>query len=363
MPAGTEPKHRVLLLDDDRRYVETVSELFTVWSQDRWQVFSAHNTARALALLQEHQFDLAVVDLNMPVVDGVQFLRLLNQRHPHLKKVVVTGYADENRRNECLANGAELFIEKPRTQDGFETVFATLNELLDWQTQEGFRGVLRKVGLQDVIQMECLGRNSSVLEVANQRLRGRIFIEQGGIVHAVAEGQVGVAAFNRLLALGGGEFAIRPFEPPPERTIEGQWEFLLMEAARQRDEAADQAAGMTPAPVEAHPGGELLAASPASVETLVNAAVARPEPQLEEVVLCGNQGVVLYEWQCRDADLRLKLFTNLAQRAQILSQLLPLGRFDRLEVISGPTRAVTHLAPDRMLFVRVRLDASSPPDS
>jgi CheY-like chemotaxis protein len=352
MPANPEIKHRVLLLDDDRRFLETVGELFTVWSHDSWQVHTAHNTARALALLQEQQFDLAVVDVNMPVVDGVQFLRLLNQKHPQLKKVVITGYADESRRNECLANGAELFIEKPRSQEGFETVFATLNELLDWQAQEGFRGVLRKVGLQDVIQMECLGRNSSVLDVANQRLRGRIFIEHGNIVHAVAGGQTGIEAFNRLLALAGGEFSIKPFEPPPERSIDSQWEMLLMEAARQRDEGTGPAA--TPEATAGDAG-----ALPEMADMLSRVAQAEEGPRIEEVIVCSGQGAVLYEWQCKDADTRLKLFGNLSQRAQILAQLLPLGRFDRLEISNGPMRAVAQLAPDRMLFVRVARGAPS----
>ena len=45
-----------------------------------------------------------------------------------------------------------------------------------------------------------------------------------------------------MLGLKGGEFDLRPFVEPPAQTIEGQWEFLLMEAARQVDEKAEQSA-------------------------------------------------------------------------------------------------------------------------
>ena len=48
----------------------------------------------------------------------------------------------------------------------------------------------------------------------------------------------GECALQQLLALAGGSFELLPFEPPPQRTIEGQWESLLMEAARLRDETA-----------------------------------------------------------------------------------------------------------------------------
>ena len=80
---------------------------------------------------------------------------------------MLTGLATEEKRSACLANGAELFIEKPRSSDGLKAVFAMLDELMTWKPREGFQGMLRKVGLQDVIQMECLGRNSCVLEISN----------------------------------------------------------------------------------------------------------------------------------------------------------------------------------------------------
>ena len=96
--------------------------------------------------------------------------------------------------------------------------------------------------------MECLGRNSSVLEVRYEQVHGRIFIEDGNIIHAYGDGLTGEPALQRLLALPGGSFELMPFTTPPERSIEGQWESLLMEAARVRDEGAAQAA---PAAAEA----------------------------------------------------------------------------------------------------------------
>ena len=119
-----------------------------------------------------------------------------------------------------------------------KAVFTTLNELITWAQHKGFSGMLRQVGLPDVIQMECLGRNSSILEVRNQRLHGQIYIETGAIVHATAGALAGEKAFYRLLSLTGGEFRLQPFKKPPERTVHGQWEFLLIEAARIHDEEA-----------------------------------------------------------------------------------------------------------------------------
>jgi hypothetical protein len=135
--------------------------------------------------------------------------------------------------------------------------------------------VLQQVGLQDVIQMLCLGRNSMILDVRNQQMRGQIFIESGSIIHATAGNLTGEKAFYKLLSFNGGEFQLQSFKQPPAHTVNGQWEFLLMEAARAHDEDAANATeknvpvainppAAKPAPPEQPPASAPKAAIPAS---------------------------------------------------------------------------------------------------
>jgi hypothetical protein len=98
-------------------------------------------------------------------------------------------------------------------------------------------------------------------------MQGQIYIEGGMIVHAAVGTLVGEKAFYRLLSLTGGEFHLQPFKPPPERTVHGQWEFLLMEAARIHDEEATTIITKSavteqtspPAPAPSTPGTEFHA--------------------------------------------------------------------------------------------------------
>ena len=238
-----DPKqHQILFVDDEDVFLETIRDLFVILSRNTWRIHCAASADQALEILKTNKIELAIVDVIMPVLDGAQFLRILQRRYPDVKKGVLTGNATEEIRSDCLANGADLFIEKPRSADGLKSIFVMLDELITWQPREGFEGVLRRVGLQDVIQMECLGRNSSILEIYNDQMRGRIYIENGGLIHAMVGGETGERALQQLLALAGGSFELLPFERPAQRTIEGQWEFLLMEAARVRDEMASQSA-------------------------------------------------------------------------------------------------------------------------
>jgi CheY-like chemotaxis protein len=338
-------QHQILFVDDEINFLETIRALFTAWSKNSWQVECAATTDQALEMLKTRPFDLIVVDVNMPVLDGVQFLRILNRRHPDLKKAALTGLATEERRSACLANGAELFIEKPRSAEGLKSIFVMLDELVTWKPHAGFQGMLRRVGLQDVIQMECLGRNSSILEIQDRQMHGRIYIEDGKIIHAVAGDLTGEAAFQKLLSLEGGAFQLQPFEAPPARTIEGQWEFLLMEAARVRDENAAQ----TPAP---EPVAET--APPPFLE--IPATTSEFPPRVVETLICSGQGAPLYEWQCADAKARVALLEEIARQASRLGRLLPLGNFDRLEIQLPASRVVAQVKPDRMVFVQVATD-------
>ncbi len=229
-------KFHVLFVDDSMAFLETFSELCGVLSKQSWEIQTATSADRALAVLQEKPVDLVVLDIGMPMVDGLQLLGIINRRYPGMKLAVMTGSVTESKRADSLANGAELFIEKPVTPEGIKSVFNLLNDLVSWAHREGFTGALRHVGLQEVIQMECHGRHSSILEIRNPEMRGQIYIEAGAVTHAAVGKLTGEPAFHRLLSLKGGEFQVKPFKAPPQRTIEGRWEFLLMDAARVSDE-------------------------------------------------------------------------------------------------------------------------------
>ena len=335
-------QYQLLFVDDDGDFLVMIRDFFAALSEKIWQIQCATSADRALGMLKTGKFDLVVTDVNMPMLDGIQFLHLLNRSHPDLKKAVITANATEEKRSACLAEGAELFIEKPRTPEALKSIFIMLEELISWKPREGLQGVLRRVGLQDVIQMECLGRNSSILEVQNQQLGGRIYIENGSIIHAQAGLLTGDKALHRLLALSSGEFQLHPFAPPAHRTIAGPWEFLLMEAARVRDEMSAQAPAAGPE-IEPEPR-PVLKIFPEPTDRAVN---------VEETLICSGQGAPLYAWQCPDAPARVALLQSVAQQAVVFGQLMPLGNFDRLEIQLADSRAVAQVKTDRMVFVRV----------
>ena len=345
MPASSHNVRRVLFVDDDLQFLETIKGLMTAFSNGQWEVSTADSASAAFGVLQSQPMDLIVVDVQMGVIDGVQMLSMLNRRYPDIQKAVLTGLVNEKYRAACLSNGAELFLEKPTAERGWESLFAVLDELAKFKPEEGFRGVLRQVGLQDVLQMECHARSSSVLEISKAQILGQIFLEDGQIIHAQAGDVHGEEAFNQLMALSGGHFNLKPFVEPPMRSISRPWESLLMEVAKKRDTSAVATTlGST------QPDVPIL--SP--VVQPGESARANLRSKVEEFLICSTHGEVLHQWQCHHVDVWMSFFEFLSQRTQRIGQALPLGAFDRLEIQSGDARVVVIISADKGVLVKTQ---------
>src|SRR5499426_1763101 len=133
-----QKRKKILFVDDEANLLDLIRQLMTHFSGGAWEVLTAMDVSKALSILQEHRVDLLVIDIHMPLVDGLQFLSLLQRKYPHVLKVMLTGDANDSHRAACLASGAELFLEKPRDEGGWRTVYATLHELTRFQPEEGF---------------------------------------------------------------------------------------------------------------------------------------------------------------------------------------------------------------------------------
>lgn len=341
-----------LFVDDDAKFLAAIKELFTAMSRGSWVVLTAQNHSQALDLLHHEHVDLVVLDFAMPVVDGFQFLRLLNATHPGQQVVMLTGEATEEQQKLCLQNGASLSLTKPATPQGFATIFFALDRVAR-ASEAGFRGTLRPVGLPDVLQMECLNGKSSVLDIFTSKIHGRIFLCDGAIIHAEAGQLRGEIALYGLLGLRGVDFNLQPYAEPSQRTIAGHWEFLLMEALRLRDEGtqffeSDSAAAAGPAEI---PQTDAAAPRP-PVATSTAAPFAFEKVSIEETLLCSGAGEVLYHFGCDNVEGRARLLEEIESQAAQLATVARVGRFDRLEVLTHEGRIVCQVQPDRRVFVR-----------
>ncbi len=101
-------KANMLLADDD---TEVLAALSTVFTSEDYDVVIAKNGREAIERMRERRFDIALLDLNMPVKGGWEAFDRLTSIHPLLQVIVITAQPDQYPR--AAAAGVAALMEKP----------------------------------------------------------------------------------------------------------------------------------------------------------------------------------------------------------------------------------------------------------
>lgn len=225
---------KILILDDDEDLLALYKELLTKLSS-KPEVYTTTNGARAIAMLDSEPFSLLITDLHMPVMDGFQVLAIVRRRFPNLKILAISSVLDEQYRSRAYALGVDMCWQKPTTENDFKMFTDCIEALLEETNSEGFRGIQSK-NLVDLIQIECLCRNSTTLKITSGEITGKVFILNGEIIDAEIGDFTGEIAFKKIISLKKGNFEYLPPDQNRERKIFESYNGLLLDAAQSIDE-------------------------------------------------------------------------------------------------------------------------------
>ena len=112
----------VLIVDDEphiRKYIGLILRKF-----GNPTIVEAANGEEAIALFPQHNPDLVLLDVNMPMMDGLQCLERLHAEHPDALVVMLTSLATRNVVERCLELGAVNFVRKDTPKDVMAKVLA-----------------------------------------------------------------------------------------------------------------------------------------------------------------------------------------------------------------------------------------------
>ena len=101
---------RVLLIDDERLFVESLTK---VLRKREMVVHAAYSGSEAIAVLSAGKFDVIVLDLKMPEMDGLMTLKAIRDRDTLTPVIILTGYIVIERVTEALKMGATEVLLKP----------------------------------------------------------------------------------------------------------------------------------------------------------------------------------------------------------------------------------------------------------
>ena len=107
---GNSGQIRVLLVDDEEGYVHVLAKRMT---KRQVEVSSALSGSEAIQILRKKDFDVAVVDLKMEDIDGIEVLKIFKKMDPELPVVMLTGHGSEQAARDGLALGAFDYLTKP----------------------------------------------------------------------------------------------------------------------------------------------------------------------------------------------------------------------------------------------------------
>jgi len=107
-------KVRLLVVDDDLKFLQSLAQRLQLRG---FEVTTAANGQEALDKARAQTFDLALLDLKMPSIDGCQVLEVLKKEHQWLEVIILTGHGSIDSAIECTKLGAFDYLSKPYELD------------------------------------------------------------------------------------------------------------------------------------------------------------------------------------------------------------------------------------------------------
>mgnify|MGYP006285304117 FL=1 len=106
--------YHLLLADDDIYNLKLLETLITGWGAS---IASAGNDAQILDLCQKQSFDMLLIDLQMPVLDGYEVVEKIRKNDPQTPVIALTAHLDEHIMKRCLQAGFSQVLTKPIEND------------------------------------------------------------------------------------------------------------------------------------------------------------------------------------------------------------------------------------------------------
>lgn len=138
---------KVLLVDDEVDFLDTLSERMRTRGME---VSTSSSGAEALKKVEQESYDVIILDLMMPGVDGLEALKILKEKKPELQVILLTGHASVEKGIEAMKLGAMDFLEKPadlsQLTEKIKKAQAKKMLIVEKQTEEKIRKLLEEKG-------------------------------------------------------------------------------------------------------------------------------------------------------------------------------------------------------------------------
>ena len=121
---------RILVIDDEEAIRKTLSAILT---DAGYVVDTAENGKQAIDKVKASFYNLALIDIRLPDIEGTKLLTALDETTPKMRKVILTGYPALENAVKAINKGVDYYLIKPINPD---ELLRVIKELLGKQEQE-----------------------------------------------------------------------------------------------------------------------------------------------------------------------------------------------------------------------------------
>jgi len=134
---------KILFVDDELNILSGLKRMLHQMS-DEWDMYFEDSGQKALQLLEKIDIDLIVTDMKMPGMDGLTLLDYINEKYPHIVRIILTGHTDEEYILKSVRTSHQ-FILKPCTQKELVTRIKKIYKLKRYLISEEIKDIIATV--------------------------------------------------------------------------------------------------------------------------------------------------------------------------------------------------------------------------
>jgi len=136
-------RKRILFVDDDAHVLHGLRRMLHPM-RDEWKMEFVTRASDALTAMEAAPYDVVISDLRMPDMDGIQFLKAVQEKHPKVIRFMLSGYMDDELRTQA-AQCVHQFVSKPCEADQLKALVTRALALHERLHAGGITGVLSSI--------------------------------------------------------------------------------------------------------------------------------------------------------------------------------------------------------------------------
>lgn len=185
-------RYNILLVDDEPLLLESLEIILSL--NEMQIVGKASDGREALSILEQQTCELALVDLNMKGMGGIELIEHLKKMYPEIKILVLTTFYDDHYITEAIANGADGYLLKDSGKDAILGAIGQIMEgrnVIDHKVMQRLSVLMSGKTENAVITQGMTKRESEILSLlaeglTNQQIAKELYISEGTVKNYIS---------------------------------------------------------------------------------------------------------------------------------------------------------------------------------